>query len=81
MSEVSLRLRARIQVHFAWPVVMRREGGNRAMKSMRQVLLVDGNPVDAAPAREALTGAGFRAAECRSKAFSCLLDLLDVWGE
>src|SRR5208282_1201198 len=48
---------------FRQPVVMRREGGNRAMKPMRQVLLVDGNPADATPAREALTGGRFQS--CR----------------
>ena len=71
MSEVSLRLRARIQVHFAWPVVMRRGGGNRAMKPMRQVLLVDGNPADATSAREALTGGRFQS--CRISAESLFL--------
>lgn len=81
MSELSLRLRARIQAHFASLSWCGEKGGNRAMKPMRQVLLVDGNPADAFSAREALTGAGFRAAEYRSKAFSCWLDLLDIWGE
>ena len=71
MSELSLRLRARIQVHFAWPVVMRREGGNRAMKPMRQGLLVDGNPADATPEREALTGGRFQS--CRISVESLFL--------
>jgi hypothetical protein len=71
MSEVSLRLRARIQVHFASLSSCGEKGGNRAMKPMRQGLLVDGNPADATPEREASTGGRFQS--CRMSVESLLL--------
>jgi hypothetical protein len=51
------------------------------MKQMRQVLLADDNPADAASAQEALAGAGLTPAEYRLKAFPCLLDLLNICDE
>ena len=71
MSEVSLRLRARMQAHFASLLSCGEKGGNRAMKPMRQGLLVDGNPADATPEREALTGGRFQS--CRMSVESLLL--------
>ncbi len=71
MSELSLRLRARIQVHFASLSSCGEKGGNRAMKPMRQDLLVDGNPADATPEREALTGGRFQS--CRISVESLFL--------
>ncbi|HMD18169.1 MAG TPA: hypothetical protein VKH18_16000 [Terriglobales bacterium] len=41
------------------------------MKLMRQVLLADGNPADAFPAREALTGGRFQ--RCRTSVEGFLL--------
>jgi len=42
------------------PVITMRRG-EPAMKPMRQVLLADGNPAHAIPAREALTGGRFQS--------------------
>ncbi len=69
------------QVHFASLSSCGEKGGNRAMKPMRQGLLVDGNPADAAPEREALTGGRFQS--CRMSVESLLLfaGSSGCWGE